>query len=217
MRPMLAAVLLAALAAAGPARAAFHLWKVEEVFSSADGTVQFVELSNAFDDEHFIEGHEVRVRAGGTTIASFAFPGHLEEDETAGRTLLLAPPGFATRAGVAPDYEIPAGFVDLAQATAVAFDALDELPLAGLPLAGRRSLNRGGVVADATPRNFAGVEGSLDLPEPASTGGGLAAGLALIGLARARARGARGRAPGRRAAARGGSAVPAAARAAAAC
>ena len=180
------AVLLAVPAAAGPARAAFHLWKVEEVFSSADGTVQFVELSNDFDDENLIGGHEVRVLAGAAELASFTFPGHLDETDTAGTTLLLATPGFATLAGVAPDYEIPAGFIDLAQATAVALDALDPLALEGLPLDGRRSLNRGIGVADATPRNFAGDEGSIDLPEPSSAGGALAAGAVLVGLARAR-------------------------------
>jgi hypothetical protein len=192
MRLVLAiAGLLSALAAAAPARAAFHLWKVNEVFSSADETVQFVELANASDGEHQIEDHEVRVRAGGATIASFAFPDDLEETDTGGRTLLLATPGFEAVAGVAPDYEVPAGFIDLAQATAVAFDALDQLSIASLPLDGRSSLNRTGgapAVADATPRNFAGEEGSIDLPEPGPAGLGLSAAAALAGLARGRRR-----------------------------
>jgi hypothetical protein len=189
------AVLLLGTAAGAPARAAFHLWKVNEVFSSADGQVQFVELFDGSDFEHLIEGHEVRVRAGGTTLDSFAFPADLDTTDTGGRTLLLATPGFATLAGVTPDYEIAPAFIDLAQATGVAFDALDELPLAGLPADGRSSLNRnpGGAptVADATPRNFAGVEGAIDLPEPGAGCLGLSAAAVLAGLAWWQARRAR--------------------------
>lgn len=197
MRSVLAlgGLLLLGTTAAGPARAAFHLWKVNEVFSSADGQVQFVELFDGSDFEHLIQGHEVRVRAGGVTLAFFAFPGNLDTTETGGRTLLLATPGFEALAGVAPDYEIDAGFIDRAQATGVAFDALDELPLAGLPGDGRSSLNRnpGGapVVAGATPRNFAGVEGAIDLPEPAAACLGLPVAGVLAGLAWRQARRAR--------------------------
>jgi hypothetical protein len=196
MRPTLAlAGLLAGTAVAVPARAAFHLWKVNEVFSSADGNVQFVELSDDSDFEHLIGGHQVRVRAGGTTLDSFTFPADLDTTETAGRTLLLATPGFEALAGVSPDYEIAPGFVDLGQATAVAFDALDELPLAGLPGDGRSSLHRNAgsapVVADASPRNFAGEQGAIDLPEPESGCLGLSLAAALAGLAWWQARRAR--------------------------
>jgi len=196
MRLVLAiAGLLVGTAVAAPAQAFFHLWKVNEVFSSADETVQFVELFDGSDFEDQIGGHQVHVRAGGTTLDSFTFPGDLGTDDTANTTLLLATPGFEALAGVAPDYEIDPGFIDLAQATGVAFEALDELPLAGLPTDGRSSLNRnvGGspVVADATPRNFAGVQGAIDLPEPDSSCLGLTVAGLLAGLAWWQARRAR--------------------------
>jgi len=196
MRLVLAiAALLLGTFAAAPAQALFHLWKINEVFSSEDETVQFVELFDGSDFEDQIGGHQVHVRAGSTTLDSFTFPEHLDTTDTGGRTLLLATQGFEALAGVAPDYEIDAGFIDLAQATGVAFESFDELPLAGLPTDGRSSLNRnpGGVplVADATPRNFAGVEGAIDLPEPDAAWLGLAIASALAGLARRQPRRAR--------------------------
>jgi hypothetical protein len=188
MRFVLAiAGLLIGTAVAAPARAAFHLWKINEVFSSADESVQFVELFDGSDFEHQIGGHQVRVLDGSTVLDDFEFPGPLGSTMTGGKTLLLATPGFEAIAGVAPDYEIAPGFLDRAEATAVSFDLLDLLPIAGLPADGRSSLNRnaGGAptVADATPRNFAGQQGAIDLPEPGVPILGLAAAGALAGLA----------------------------------
>lgn len=180
--------LLFGITVAAPARAAFHLWKINEVFSSADESVQFVELTDSSDFEHQIGGHEVRVREGTTVLDHFEFPGPLGSTDTGGRTLLLATPGFQAVAGVTPDYEIAAGFIDLTRATSVSFDLLDVMPIAGLPTDGRSSLHRNPgsapTVADATPRNFAGQEGAIDLPEPGPAALGLAAAGALAGLAR---------------------------------
>jgi serralysin len=194
---LLLAIVLPWLLAAAPADAAFHLWKVNEVFSSADESVQFVELFDASDFEHQITGHEVRVRAGSTTLDEFLFLEPLGTTDTGGKTLLLATPGFAAVSGVSPDYEIDTGFIDLAQATSVAWDDLDVLSIAGLPIDGRSSLNRnpGGdpLLALATPRNFAGQQGAIDLPEPDACWLGLVAAAILAGLAAWQERRARSR------------------------
>ena len=43
--------------AASPAWATFHLWDASEVYSNADGTIQFVELVTSFDNQHLMAGH----------------------------------------------------------------------------------------------------------------------------------------------------------------
>jgi hypothetical protein len=97
-----------------PARAAFHLWQVKEVFSNADGTVQFVELFDNFNNEHFVSGHQVRSTADGVNT-TFTIPSNLPNPpQSAGRHMLLATPGFAAYAGVTPDYTLPANFINLA-------------------------------------------------------------------------------------------------------
>ena len=52
---------------ASAASATFHLWRMSELFSNADGTVQFVELECAFSGEGFIGGHQLSATGGGTT------------------------------------------------------------------------------------------------------------------------------------------------------
>jgi serralysin len=180
--PGLAAVVVLA---AFPARATFHLWRINEVFSNADGSVQFIELHDDFAFENLIAGHHVFAEAGATILATFAFPANLPTTDTAGHDLLLATPGFLAAAGVAPDDEIPAGFIDLAQATTIDYDALDAFPLAGLPTDGVNALHRDApnppVVGPATPTNFSGEVGSL--PEPDGGWLALAVAATLAGLA----------------------------------
>ena len=50
-----ALVALAALATSPAARASFHLFAIEQIFSNADGTIQFVVLHEQFNanGEHF--------------------------------------------------------------------------------------------------------------------------------------------------------------------
>ena len=43
IRSMLVAAII--LGANGTVRASFHLWRIAELYSNADGTVQFLELS----------------------------------------------------------------------------------------------------------------------------------------------------------------------------
>ena len=61
------------LAFAPAASASFHLWKIEQVFSNADGTVQFVVLheSTGSNGEQFLRGHAFQAtHAGASPIRS---------------------------------------------------------------------------------------------------------------------------------------------------
>ena len=172
---------------AAPAHAAFHLWDVVEVFSNADGSVQFVELATSGSGEHFIANHDLVVRDGAVAIATFPIPADLPlQQPTTNRRFLVATPGFAALPGaVAPDFTFPAaGFIDLALADTVSWPSgASNLSLAGLPTDGVLSLGVGGATAVNSPTNFAGSAGSIDVPEPAAIGVGVGAIAALAALA----------------------------------
>jgi serralysin len=190
MRLVLAVLLL--LLPAAPARALFHLWDVAEVFSDASGTVQFIELFTQFGSQQFVGGHFLRTEQANAALQTFTFPTDLPGD-SANRTFLLATPGFAAVAGIEPDYEIPAGFIEVGVADEINFAGFDSFPLAGLPTDGALALLDGGATAPATPRNFAGEQGTIDLPEPGASWLGLVAACVLAGLALWQARRARPR------------------------
>jgi hypothetical protein len=72
-----------------PAAAAFHLFRINEVYSSADGTVQFVELKEATgsDFESFWMGNAL-TSTQGATVRTFVFPTNLPSTSTASKSVL---------------------------------------------------------------------------------------------------------------------------------
>lgn len=86
-----------------------HTWQFNEIFSNADGRIQFIEMVCHNDpDENFVGGLMVTTNNG-----SFTFPGHLSGN-TADRHLLLATARFAALPGApTPDYLIPENFIPL--------------------------------------------------------------------------------------------------------
>lgn len=96
------------LVAAYPTRAAFHLWHVKEVFSNADGSVQYIELFTSFANEQFVANHTLRANSDGV-IKDFALPTNLPSSpSTANTHFLVATPGFGSLpGGVTPDFTLP--------------------------------------------------------------------------------------------------------------
>ncbi|MEE9128687.1 MAG: hypothetical protein V3T84_01620 [Phycisphaerales bacterium] len=95
--------------AGSPAMAASHSWRINEIFSNADGTIQFIEMKECcgFDNETGLLNKWVRSK---TTRNMFIFPANLV-GPTGHKHLLLATAAFATLPGApTPDYIIPAGF-----------------------------------------------------------------------------------------------------------
>ena len=68
LRRLLLTWLLAA--ASAPLHADFHLWIIDEVFSSADGTVQYVELRALSGGQQFLAGHAITAGTGPSARAS---------------------------------------------------------------------------------------------------------------------------------------------------
>jgi hypothetical protein len=173
------------------ARAAFHLWHVKEVFSNADGSVQFIELFDSFAGERLIAGHSVIANSDGV-IKTFSIPANLPTTpSTANTHFLLATPGFnLLPGGVTPNFTLPDPAVNgpffnpNATNITITFNGSnDSMSFSGslLPKDGFQSLtdtNASGfppgtpniVVTDNTPTRFPNTAGQIDLRAPAPTG-----------------------------------------------
>jgi hypothetical protein len=161
-------IMLIAVAASGifPASASFHTFQVNELYSNASGSVQFIELLEAFgaNGQQFLGGHTLNVTQG-STVRTFTFPNDLPSDTTAGKHVLIATSAFAALGIVTPDYIVPAGFLFTNGAT-VDYAGVDSVTYGALPVDGVSSLNRNGTTGVNSPTNFAGQSGSISAPPP---------------------------------------------------
>ena len=162
-------------AAAMPAFGSFHTFVISEVYSSADGTVQFIELreGSGFGGQHLFSGQSIVARnASGLNPRTLVFAANLPSSATANRRVLIATAAFAALPGApTPDYIIPANFLYF-PAGRVQFAGLtgatQNISYASLPNNGTSSIVIPGATIGAnTPTNFAGTVGAVN----ASTGG----------------------------------------------
>ena len=159
------AVFLAALAL--PAAANFHLWHMNEVYSSADGKVQFLRFTTSVSGQQFVDGHGLRSESG-ATINDFSFPANLPGD-SANHSFLVGTTSFAALNIVRPDFTVPDNFFFFGGGKITFGEGADVWTYPALP-GGTNSLNRSGATGPATPRNFAGQTGTLSgLPTPTVT------------------------------------------------
>lgn len=162
----------AALLATLPAAAAFHLWTMNEVYSNADGSVQFIELTALSGGQQFLGNHTIRSTANaGGGANSFTFPSDLPGN-SAGRRFLIGTQGFASLGVVTPDYIVPNGFIFSAGGTINFAEGSDSWSHGGLPT-GTLSLNRDGSTDTNSPRNFAGQTGTVPASVPSLNAQGL--------------------------------------------
>jgi serralysin len=158
------AALLYLMIGADSARASFHLWKFDEAFSNADGSVQFIEMINSFDAEEFVGGQQLK--SNGNT---FTVPTNLPSASTSNHDMLFATAGFGSLpGGVTPDYIIPAHFFNPAGDTLNWASGFDIQSTGQVPIDGLHSrILPGTGTAINSPTNFAGASGSVLLaPEP---------------------------------------------------
>ena len=147
------------------ASAGSHNWWIHEIFSNADGTVQFIELKECCgtSSEILLLGKWI---LSDTTTAQFVFPANLTPGTTADKHLLLATTGFAALPGApTPDHIIVDNFFDL---NADILTYLLYMPptltfgTGQLPTDGVTSLNQDLSTGVNSPTNFAGETGSVD-------------------------------------------------------
>jgi hypothetical protein len=161
----LPAVLLVALLVSLPERSAeagIHTWDVNEVFSNADGTIQFVELWEA-------NGTPGETGVGNGTLSSdtqsFSIGAGAVAPPTTNKYYLIATPAFAALPGApTPDALIPEGsmvFFDVSGDT-VSFGSFDSWTFGPVPTNGSDSLDRFTGPGANTPTNYAGESGSVD-------------------------------------------------------
>jgi hypothetical protein len=164
---LLAALALVVFAAgAAPALAGVHLWRVKEVFSNADGTIQFIEIATCCGStgENFLAGQSLR-----SNTNAFTFPSNVS-GSTLNKHVLLATSGFAALPGApTPDHIIVDRFFSTTSDT-ITFAVYDTLIFGAgrLPTDGTTSLNKdpddsADTLFNATnsPTNYAGQTGSV--------------------------------------------------------
>ena len=82
-----------------------HLWRITEIFSNDDGTVQFIELKESEGDDLEFHLHEFGMYIE-TLAHRWYFPANLD-GPTGHRYMLIATPAFAELPGTpSPDYTI---------------------------------------------------------------------------------------------------------------
>jgi serralysin len=190
-RYMVACLALSILAAT-PGRASFIAWEVNEVFSNADGTIQFVEFFEAIgqDGQRSFDGKQLKTFVAGASpndpLTTHTFNSDLPSDLTAYRFALVATQGFASLPGaVEPDFVMPDGFIDTSVVVEIELGNIDEFVfrLGAIPVDGVNSLYRvGRPINPNSPTNFAGQTGSIDVPEPAAAAQAAAALACLLTL-----------------------------------
>ena len=142
--------------------ASHHSFYTHEVYSNADGTVQYVELISDADGHGIVSCCNV-VAANSATGASQTYrPINNLPSNTDGKSMLLGTAAVEAVFGVQPDFIIPDGFLT-SSAGSVRYNTT--LSWAALPTNGN-AIDPGGTEVPATPANFNGDEGSLDTTPP---------------------------------------------------
>jgi len=158
--------LFALICSSVPALGGVHLWRVKEVFSNPDGTIQFIEIATccASTTETNLANQPVT-----STTHTFRFPANVV-GPTLNKHVLLATQGFKALPGApAPDHIIADNFFSTSADT-ITFAVYDTLVFSAgqLPADGTTSLNKNPddntdrlFTALNSPTNYAGQTGSV--------------------------------------------------------
>ena len=165
-------ILAAAAAAfmACAAQASFHTFVINEIFSSADGKIQFVELVEASQgDIYGGTGNGQNLWAGNSLVArsgasqrTFVFPSNLSSAFTEARSVLVGTQSFAALGVVAPDFVVPDGFLFYPAGT-ISYANVDTVAYSSLPGDGVTSIDRSGMAQMNSPQNFAFRTGTIQV------------------------------------------------------
>ena len=164
---------------AAAAAAEFHTFQIDELYSNADGTIQFIVLheSAGMNGENMLAGQRL-VSNSPAGPKTFVFPANLPggscgsysctPSPTANRRVLIATPGFAALGIIARDYTIPSGFLSV-DGGSVNYAFVDQLSYATLPTDGVSALNRDGSIRQNLAINFAGASATVAAGPPTMT------------------------------------------------
>jgi hypothetical protein len=144
-----------------PGHASFHTYVINEIYSNADGTVQFVELREVQGaaGQNFLTGIRL-VSSSGSSQKSFTFSHDLPSFNTGGTFVLIATQGFAALGIVTPDYIVPNNFL-FQPSGSINYGDVSIVNYTQLPGDGTTSINGNGVPQTNSPKNFAGQSGTV--------------------------------------------------------
>jgi hypothetical protein len=170
LRTLRTCTLTILLLATSAALANFHTFRIEQLYSNADGTVQFVVMRESAGDngEHLWSGQ--MLTSSGAGNQSITFMSNLPSSSTAGKRVLVATPAFAALGLVTPNYTIPSGFLPLVNGT-VNFAGVDHVSYTSLPTDGNAIDHNGNPIPNLAT-NFAGASASVpatQTPTPTDT------------------------------------------------
>ena len=136
--------------------AAFHLFQIDQIYSNADGTVQFIVLfePGPTPGENLWSGQSIRA------AQTYMFPTDLPKGATGGKRVLVATQGFAALGIVTPDYVVPNGFLSIGGGT-INYADVDLVTYSALPTDGTSAVTRFGAVVQNRATNFAGQSASV--------------------------------------------------------
>lgn len=138
----------------------FHIFHINEVYSNADGSVQFIEFVGDADDQDEWAGQSI-TSTNGVITNTYDITTNLPSEATLGKSVLVATQGFADLGIVTPDYIIPNGFLLTVNGT-INFPGMDDITYAQLPTDGTLSLNSDDpTIRTNSPTNFAGNTGTV--------------------------------------------------------
>jgi serralysin len=143
-----------------PAHATFHLYQITEIYSSADGSVQYVEIFTSASGQNFpLNTSAATLMSTGGSTQSYRVPANYPSGDTTNTHVLFATQAFASLGIVTPDYIIPAGFLSVSGGS-INYAGVDTVTFTALPTNGM-AIARDGTQKTPAPTNFAGQTGSL--------------------------------------------------------
>jgi len=151
------------------ARAADLSFQVVQVFSNADGTVQYVQLreSAGQNGQHGLAGKTLTLTRDGRT-KTFTFPADLPSVNTANRSVLIVTPGYLEVPARYPEYKaVTPDYVAFdqllpAEGGTIDFAGADQWTFGPLPRDGFSAMFRtGNAVRDNAVQNFGGAAVSI--------------------------------------------------------
>src|SRR5581483_8387861 len=152
---------LALAVMASPARASFETYIVDELYSNADGTVQYLLLreNQGLNQQDVLLAQTLAATHAGVT-QTYVFDHNLPSKLTANKHVLVASAGFVARNAIVPDYVMPNRFLPIDGGT-ITYAGIDRVTYDSLPTDGVRALFRAAIVAPNVAINFFGATASV--------------------------------------------------------
>ncbi|PCJ22844.1 MAG: hypothetical protein COA96_13210 [SAR86 cluster bacterium] len=149
----------------GLAVADFHLWQLSEIFTNAEGDIQYVELQTSATGQNNLAGQSLVSSNGFGQQNTFTFSQSLT-GETQGKKLLIATASFVQLTGLSADYILDEGFLFTEGGSLNFAGGVSTVTYIAAQLAknGIQSMNSNLEPQLADPTNFVGLTATISVP-----------------------------------------------------